>query len=51
MLPLEVKLVQRGGFVQYMRSIGKFGEQNKVPHLSNDRNIAEALTKYVEPSS
>jgi hypothetical protein len=31
-----------------MKSIGKLGGQNKVPRLSNDRNIATALEKYVE---
>ena len=29
-----------------MSSIGKLGGQNKVPRLSNDRKIAEALLKY-----
>jgi hypothetical protein len=30
-----------------MRSIGKLGGQNKVPRLSNDRNLADALIPYV----
>ena len=51
MLHLEIKVVCRGGFVQYMKSIGKLGGQNKVPHLSNDRKMADALMKYVAPCS
>jgi hypothetical protein len=30
-----------------MRSIGKLGGQNKLPRLSNDRNIADGLKEYV----
>jgi hypothetical protein len=29
-----------------MKSIGKLGGQNKLPRLSNDRKIAEALEAY-----
>jgi hypothetical protein len=29
-----------------MKSIGKLGGQNKVPRLSNDRKLAEALEPY-----
>jgi hypothetical protein len=28
-----------------MKSIGKLGGQNKIPRLSNDRNIVQALEK------
>jgi len=31
-----------------MKSIGKLGGQNKVPRLSNDRKIADALKPYVK---
>ena len=31
-----------------MRSIGKLGGQNKVPRLSNDRKLADALQQWVE---
>jgi hypothetical protein len=31
-----------------MKSIGKLGGQNKVPRLSNDRNIADVLSGYKE---
>lgn len=43
--PLEVTPVVKKGFQDYMKSIGKLGGQNKVPRLSNDRKIAEALIK------
>tara|TARA_B100000900_G_scaffold243599_2_gene207112 strand:- start:1140 stop:2624 length:1485 start_codon:yes stop_codon:yes gene_type:complete len=42
---LEVICVERGGFNNYMKSEGKLGGQNKVPRLSNDRNIADKLKK------
>ncbi|MFL9845186.1 GH3 family domain-containing protein [Flavobacterium rhizosphaerae] len=36
--------VAKGGFQEYMKSIGRLGGQNKLPRLSNDRKIADALT-------
>jgi hypothetical protein len=35
--------VNRNGFQEYMKSIGKLGGQNKLPRLSNDRKIADVL--------
>mgnify|MGYP003574971357 CR=1 FL=1 len=35
--------VNKNGFQEYMKSIGKLGGQNKLPRLSNDRKIADAL--------
>jgi len=43
--PLVVTDVAKNGFQTYMKSIGKLGGQNKVPRLSNDRKIADALPK------
>ena len=40
---LVVKPIKKQGFEAYMKSIGKLGGQNKVPRLSNDRKIADAL--------
>ena len=40
---LKITLVPQNGFKQYMKSIGKLGGQNKVPKLSNDRKIADAI--------
>jgi hypothetical protein len=44
--PLQVTKIQKDGFQNYMKSIGKLGGQNKIPRLSNDRKIAETLTNY-----
>jgi len=45
--PLKIAVVQKNGFVDYMKSMGKLGGQNKVPRLSNDRKIAADLEKWV----
>ena len=42
--PLKIKMVKKGGFQEYMKSIGKLGGQNKLPRLSNDRKIADKLS-------
>ncbi len=41
--PLKLRALERNAFIGYMKSIGKLGGQNKVPRLSNDRKIADAL--------
>ena len=41
--PLKITAVKKEGFQSYMKSIGKFGGQNKTPRLSNDRKIADFL--------
>jgi len=46
--PLHIHPVKKNGFIDYMKSIGKLGGQNKVPRLSNDRLFAEQLEKYAE---
>jgi hypothetical protein len=48
--PLQIQRVPKNGFIDYMKSIGKLGGQNKVPRLSNDRKIADELMKFVEAS-
>ena len=45
--PLHITPLQKNAFSNYMRTEGKLGGQNKVPRLSNDRKIAEALTPYI----
>jgi hypothetical protein len=45
--PLIVKSLKRNAFIDYMKSIGKLGGQNKVPRLSNDRKIADQLASFV----
>jgi hypothetical protein len=42
---LVITIVQKNGFQEYMKSIGKLGGQNKIPRLSNDRNIADVLRR------
>lgn len=44
---LKINLVKKNGFIDYMKSIGKLGGQNKVPRLSNDRKIAEELQPFI----
>jgi hypothetical protein len=44
--PLRITPIRRNGFVDYMKSIGKLGGQNKVARLSNDRQIANALESF-----
>jgi hypothetical protein len=41
---LRINNVRRNTFIDYMKSLGKLGGQNKVPRLSNDRTIADALS-------
>ncbi|MFD0990541.1 GH3 auxin-responsive promoter family protein [Mariniflexile jejuense] len=41
--PLKITKVKKGGFQDYMKSIGKLGGQNKLPRLSNDRKIVEGF--------
>ncbi|NRB83872.1 MAG: GH3 auxin-responsive promoter family protein [Winogradskyella sp.] len=40
---LVITKVKKDGFQTYMKSIGKLGGQNKIPRLSNDRNIVDEL--------
>ena len=46
--PLQVVTLKADAFIKYMKSIGKLGGQNKVPRLSNDRKIVEALHTFKE---
>jgi hypothetical protein len=46
--PLNIRIVRKNGFIDYMKSVGKLGGQNKVPRLSNDRQLASALENYLE---
>jgi len=48
LMPLKITAVRKNGFVDYMKSIGKLGGQNKVPRLSNDRKIAEGLHPFLK---
>lgn len=43
---LKIASLRRNAFIDYMKSLGKLGGQNKVPRLSNDRKIADELIKF-----
>jgi hypothetical protein len=45
---LKVRPLKKHTFIEYMKSVGKLGGQNKVPRLSNDRNIADALQSWIQ---
>ncbi len=45
---LKIKPVRKNGFIDYMKSVGKLGGQNKVPRLSNDRVVADELNRFVQ---
>ncbi|HBC05639.1 MAG TPA: hypothetical protein DC015_15940 [Aequorivita sp.] len=47
---LKISSLKRDSFQQYMKSQGKLGGQNKVPRLSNDRKIADALLQ-IQPQN
>lgn len=45
--PLVIRPLVKDRFREFMKSQGKLGGQNKVPRLSNDRKIADLLTKFI----
>jgi GH3 auxin-responsive promoter len=45
--PLKINMLRRNSFIEYMKSVGRLGGQNKVPRLSNNTKIADELRKYV----
>lgn len=45
--PLVIRSLPKNAFINYMKSIGKLGGQNKVPRLSNDRKIVEEM-KFID---
>lgn len=44
--PLKIIKLQKNAFINYMKSIGKLGGQNKVPRLANDRKIANEIIRF-----
>jgi len=44
--PLQITIISKNRFRNYMKSIGKLGGQNKVPRLANDRKIADKLKVF-----
>ncbi len=45
---LQIRKVRKHGFIEYMKSVGKLGGQNKVPRLSNDRGVADELEAFLK---
>ena len=45
---LKINPMQKNAFINYMKSKGKLGGQNKVPRLGNDRKLANELETWVE---
>ena len=43
---LKISPLRKNSFIDYMKSQGKLGGQNKVPRLSNDRKIADEIAPY-----
>ena len=43
---LKVNCVQPGTFEKWLRQKGKYGGQNKVPRLRNDRKVIEDILQY-----
>ncbi len=48
--PLKIESLKKNSFHGFMKSEGKLGGQNKVPRLSNDRKIADALLQ-IQPQN
>ncbi len=44
---LKITFLKSNAFINYMRSQGKLGGQNKVPRLSNDRKLADELKPWI----
>lgn len=45
---LQIHQVPKGTFHEWMRSRGKYGNQNKVPRLANNRKFVEELLRFVQ---
>lgn len=45
---LVIHSMPKKSFIEFMKSQGKLGGQNKVPRLSNDRKIADELVKFIK---
>ena len=44
--PLKITELEKNAFLNYAKSEGKLGGQNKIPRLANDRKIADFLSRY-----
>jgi hypothetical protein len=50
MLPPRLVILTPGSFHRWMRAAGKLGDQHKVPRVTNDRAVAEALLAGAVPA-
>lgn len=41
---LRIQSMNKNAFIDYMKSLGRLGGQNKVPRLSNDRKVVDLLS-------
>lgn len=48
---LKIRSMKKNTFIDYMRSLGKLGGQNKLPRLANDRTIAEKIEGFIIDSN
>ena len=44
---LKIRTLKKNACIEYMKSEGKLGGQNKVPRLSNNRVIADKLKQFI----
>jgi hypothetical protein len=44
--PLRLHVLPHGTFLNWMKKRGKFGGQNKVPRLSNERHYLEDVLAF-----
>lgn len=44
--PLVISKLRKNAFLDYAKSEGKLGGQNKIPRLANDRNLADKISAY-----
>lgn len=44
--PLKMTALPHGTFLEWMKQRGKFGNQNKVPRLANNRQFVEEILKF-----
>lgn len=46
---LDLTVLPKGTFHKWLKLKGKFGGQNKVPRLSNERGYAEEILALIQP--
>ena len=45
---LQMRALPKGTFLNWLRSKGKYGNQNKIPRLANNRQYVEDIISFVE---